>query len=368
MRILHVFEIGVVGGLFRVVEALSSAQCEAGLNPTVLAVAESDAAAAHPILANLREHGVAVEILRLERSRAYLRERRSVVAAARRLDVDIVHSHGYRADVVGATGARAAGFPTVATLHGFIGGGLRNQLYERLQRWAVRGGDAVVAVSRAMKDTLLTRGFPSDLVHVVPNALAPNGQVLERAAAREQLDVGDEFRVGWVGRVGVEKGPDVLIAALRLMDSDDLPAVSIIGDGRMRAELAKHSPGTVRWHGIVHGADMLFRAFDVFVLSSRTEGTPMVLLEAMRAGIPIVATRVGGVPDVLTEKEATLVPPENPAAMADAIRRIRAEPDLARSKAEAAQRRLEEHYTARGWVDSYQKVYRCAIARRRAGK
>src|SRR5207245_7018221 len=100
-----------------------------------------------------------------------------------------------------------------------------------------------------------------------------------------------------------------------------------IGEGPGRRQLKARArrlypdgEGRVRWHGAVRDAGKLFTAFDLFVLSSRTEGSPIVLFEAMAAGVPVIATTVGGVPDTVSTEEAVLVPPEHAPALAAAIR------------------------------------------------
>jgi glycosyltransferase involved in cell wall biosynthesis len=112
----------------------------------------------------------------------------------------------------------------------------------------------------------------------------------------------------------------------------------------------------------VPAAGRLFAAFDVLVLSSRTEGTPMVLFEAMEAGVPIVATRVGGVPDVVGGGEAVLVPPEAPGALREAVLRLLADPEKAGRLAERAARRLVEAFGADAWLSEHEEIYRQVIA------
>ena len=105
----------------------------------------------------------------------------------------------------------------------------------------------------------------------------------------------------------------------------------------------------------------LLRAVDVVVLSSRTEGTPIVLFEAMAASVPIVAAAVGGVPDVLSGAEALLVEPENADALAAAIRAVRAEPDAAARRAHAAHTRLLSQYDVDPWLSRYETIYRALL-------
>ena len=123
----------------------------------------------------------------------------------------------------------------------------------------------------------------------------------------------------------------------------------------------------VHWHGGVAGAGRLYAAFDIFVLSSRTEGTPMVLFEAMAAGVPVVATSVGGVPDVVSAAEAALVPPGDPQALADEIRAIYRDPVAAAARARAARARLERDFDFGQWLQRYEEIYRVVGERRGAG-
>jgi glycosyltransferase involved in cell wall biosynthesis len=110
-------------------------------------------------------------------------------------------------------------------------------------------------------------------------------------------------------------------------------------------------------HGIVQNAGHALPAFDAFVLSSRTEGTPMVVLEAMAAGVPIIATRVGGIPQMLSEDEALLVEPENPTALANAIRAVYDDPTGAQARVLRAQERLQRDFGVAPWLERYESLY-----------
>ena len=280
----------------------------------------------------------------------------------------MLHTHGYRPDVVDSGVARALGIATLSTIHGFIGLTMRGRIYEWIQRRWLRRFDAVVAVSRPQV-TLLTRaGVPANRVHLLPNAWSEQNSRIAGSAARQQLQIpANTFHIGWVGRISPEKGADVLLAALSHLE--DLPlVVSFVGEGPERARLSAQAIASgekrVRWHGFVANAGRLYGGFDAFVLSSHTEGTPIALLEAMSAGVPIVATSVGGVPDVVSRNEALLVPPNDPAALAAAIRSVYADPNAAAARARAAQQRLSQNFAAEPWLASYEALYR-RIARSR---
>jgi glycosyltransferase involved in cell wall biosynthesis len=295
--------------------------------------------------------------------RSYLRERAAVSAICRELQPAVVHSHGYRADVVGAAGARMAGVPIVSTVHGFTGGGWKNRMYERVQCRALRGFDAVVSVSMPLAEQLSIAGIPHDRLHVVPNAYGARTAFAAPDEARHAMGVPPGVRhVGWIGRLSREKGADVLIDSLRRLAERDL-VVSIVGDGRERRALerlvaANGLADIVRFHGSLPDAARVVRAFDVVVLSSRTEGTPMVLLEAMAAGVPVIASRVGGVADWLREREALLVPPEQPDLLASALAAVLRAPRSAGTRAARASARLATVGAVSPWLDRYETLYR----------
>jgi glycosyltransferase involved in cell wall biosynthesis len=158
------------------------------------------------------------------------------------------------------------------------------------------------------------------------------------------------------------KGADVFLRAL--VQPGTPPATAIlIGDGNERGQLESLASQLgvaprVRFVGGIEGAARLLPALDAFVLSSRSEGTPIVLFEAMAAGVPIVASRVGGVPDVVGDDEAVLVPPDDAAACAAGLRRILEDPAGAAAMAERARRKLTDGFSTAAWLDEHERLYR----------
>ena len=276
---------------------------------------------------------------------------------------DIVHTHGYRTDVVTGTAAARAGFATVSTVHGFTGGDLKNRIYEFLQIRAFRRLGAVVAVSVPLRDKLVGAGVPESRLHVIRNAWAPSAPGYTRQQARERLGLPqDAWIVGWVGRLSPEKGPDSFLDALAMGPWQ----ASIVGEGSAGGALRQQArvlglDDRIRWHGLVPAAGRLVGAFDLLVLSSRTEGTPIVLFEAMDAGVPIVATSVGGVPDVLGSDTALLVPPAHPRALANAIQAVFDDPAAALARAARAKARLEKEFAPEPWLEDYETLYRSLL-------
>lgn len=367
LTILHLTAPASIGGLERVVAALAAGHARAGIAVHVAAVVQARRDADR-FLGPLEAQGVVVHPVVVS-ARGYLRERAEIRALCRAIGPSIVHTHGYRADVATSGVARAMGIPTVTTVHGFTGGSVRNRLYETLQVISFRRFGAVVAVSRPLQALLQRRGVPSNRLRLIVNAFSAAGNVLTRDDARARLGLpAAAFCVGWLGRLTHEKGADVLVDAIAALP--DTTIVSFVGAGREQASLtarvaALGIASRVRWHGIVDDASAVLPAFDAFVLSSRTEGTPIALFEAMAAGVPIVATRVGGVPGVLRDEDALLVPSENAPALAAAVERIRIDGAAASARAAAALQRLRTTFALEPWLFAYESLYRELLTRSR---
>lgn len=360
LSILHIAAPAAVGGMETVVQTLAIGHNQMGHRVGVAAVVGAGQET-HPFLEPLLKASVEVFPMPLAR-RAYLTERGLVRELCRHFRPDVVHTHGFRPDVVDADVARRLGLPTVTTVHGPSRMGGKAHVYEFIQRKLLRRFDAVVAVSRPIAEGVRSDGVPENRIYIVPNACPENIGRLDRRAARRALGLpGDGFVVGWVGRLISAKGADVFLKALAMLN--DLPLLaSVVGDGIERPGLEARARsiglnGRVTFHGSVEHAAQLFPAFDLFVLSSRTEGTPITLLEAMAAEIPIVATRVGGVPDVVCESEAYLVPSEDPVALAGAIRMACDDPYGAKERAGRARGRLSSDFTIFNWLSRYEQIY-----------
>ena len=358
--VMHVLAPAAFGGAESVVRALVQGLSLRGLAVSAVVLLEGEAL--HPFERALADCGAQVLPIRVT-PRAYQREARALTALLGRLRPEVVHTHGFRADVQAGRVAGRLGIPRVSTVHGFTGGGARVRLYEWLQVQALRRFEAVVAVSQPLEAQLVRRRVSRQRLHLLRNAWVAGAPGLDRAQARAELNLpGDAFVLGWVGRLSAEKGGDILIEALARLASLPLLAC-VIGDGPDRPALERRAAdlglaGRVRWCGIRSDAGRLFRGFDAFVLSSRTEGTPIVLLEAMQAGVPVVATSVGGVPDVVGPGEAWLVASEDPDAIAAAVRELHADPAGAARRAEASRRRLEADFAPGPWLDAYERIYR----------
>jgi glycosyltransferase involved in cell wall biosynthesis len=359
LRVLHILAPARQGGLESVVSMLSAGQRSEGTH--VAAVLSPAEVRDHPFLARLETLGVPVTTVAVP-TRSYVREYRSLKALIGLLRPHVVHTHGYHADVIAGAAGRSLGFRVVSTVHGFVGGTRRNWVYERMQIIALRRAAALLAVSAPLVERLAQRGISRKKIHLVPNGFAPAGPDLSRRAARRELGLPENaLVVGWVGRLSREKGADVMLEAIAACEGPW--RLSLIGDGPERNRLRQRAEDLgiahrIWWHGSIANAGTLFSAFDAFVLSSRTEGTPIALFEAMNAGVPIVAAEVGGVPNVVTSVHALLVPPERPAMIAQSLAALLRDPAAAKQRSALAHERVVRQFGVGTWLAAVDAVYR----------
>jgi glycosyltransferase involved in cell wall biosynthesis len=369
LRVLQLCNPAGVGGLERVVQGLCVGLAERGHEVTLGAVLSNDA----PLPSCFRSDalpGVKVLPIRV-RGRGYLAERRAVRRIIDDIRPQVVHTHGYRADLLHGRVSRRKGAATVSTLHGSSRMGGLSHFFEWCQERALRGFDAVCAVSEPLVRQLILAGASADRVHLVPNALGVEEPPLAADAARRALGLDPDQGpvIGWVGRLIPIKGCDVFLDALSYLGTRPWLAV-IVGDGGEGPALEAQAKrlglqGRVRFLGELPDAARYMSAFDLFVLSSRSEGTPLVLLEAMVAGRPVVATEVGGVGSVLeADRGGWIVPPESPELLARAVAAALDDPVERNARGTASRARVARDYGAPAWIARHEAIYREALAAR----
>jgi glycosyltransferase involved in cell wall biosynthesis len=293
-----------------------------------------------------------------------------LVRALRDRRADVVHTHNPLPLIYGAPAARFAGAAAIHTKHGMNPGGRGVRLLRRaaaqLTHAFVAVSDTTEAQARSQKDA------PLDRLHTIPNGIRldryrPDPEA--RAAARVELGLGDAWVVGTVGRLDDYKNQAMLVRAMGPLLSSRVRLV-IIGDGPNRAEVEAAIaalPGE-RWV-VLAGRRMdvprILPAFDVFALSSKTEGLPLVVPEAMSVGLPIVTTAVGGLPSVVDNNETGLLVPVDESAFAAALARLEADRDFAREMGHRAREVALDRYNYDRMVDAYLALYAGATTRRR---
>ncbi len=304
----------------------------------------------------------------------------------RRLRPDIVHTHTAKAGLVGRLAARVAlgRRPIVVhtyhghVLEGYFGRG-RTQLYRTLERAMARLSDALVGVSQATVDDLVRlRVAPAGKFRVVPLGLELDRftrlTAEQRTAERARLGVRDDDVVAvFMGRLVPIKRVDVLLDAVAAARAQGAPVILVVvGGGECEAALRAHAAAAriedaVRFVGYRADVEPLLAASDLAVLSSANEGTPVALIEAAAAGLPLVATDVGGVRDVVAEGTGTLVAAGDAAGLGAAIAALAGDAERRGACGEAAQRHVLARYRAARLVHDIDELYRELVdARRRA--
>jgi glycosyltransferase involved in cell wall biosynthesis len=333
------------------------------------------------------ELGIEVErIEELHREISPLRDAVAILRLARvirRVRPHILHTHTAKAGAVGRLAALVAGDArppiVVHTFHGHVLRGyfdpFRTAGFRLLERWLATKTTALVAVSPQVRDDLVALGVaPRERFVVVRLGIELEQRVAAerdgRGESRRVLGIGpDRFAVGWIGRMtGVKRTDDVLRAFRRLRDRGVDACLCMIGDGpdRTAVERRAHELGLMRdtlFLGYQEEVAPYYAAFDAMILPSINEGTPVSAIEALAAGRPVVATRVGGVPDVVREGEdGFLVEPGDVDALAERLARLAADPELRERLGAAGRARVIPRYSVERLVDDIDLLYRSLLA------
>ncbi|WP_052263375.1 glycosyltransferase [Geobacter pickeringii] len=368
MRILHIIDSGGLYGAEMVLLSLMEEQERMGLAPVLASIGEQEEAE-KPLEAEARRRGLSVREFRMKAG-PNLAGAQAILLFARQEGMDLIHSHGYKGNILfGFMPVRLRRLPLVSTIHGWTwtGGASRMMLYEWLDGVSLRFADRVVVVNEAMVEHPRIKKLEAHL-SVVENGVPVENSVAERFGGPLDSAIvsfcGGGFVIGAIGRLSREKGFDVLIdATFSLMSTRDDVRLVILGEGGLRPALEAKigSLGIadrVLMPGYVADARNYLGLFSILAMPSLTEGLPMVLLEAMQAGVPVVASAVGGIPRVLDRGRAgTLVPPGNAAALAAALIDTVTNQHRAKEKAAVAMDLVRVEYSSRRMAEKYLSIY-----------
>ena len=363
-RVVHVVDSLEIGGLERLVHDMTIAR---GGECTSVACLVS----VGPFGEALRKRGIRVELIGKENG--FLPTLWRIWRHLRRIRPDVVHCHNLTTFRYGAMAARLAGdVPVLMTKHGTVV--TRTGATGRLNRCLIRRAD-VVAVSREVVD-IMEAWMPEDSrpVRCIANGISigPFEDLPSREEARAQLGrPTHSFVAGIVARVTPDKGHLVLIDAFAGM-LKNLPdaLLFIVGDGvwlpTVKARIKELGlERSVLALGERQDVPTILAALDVFCLPSETEGMPMTVLEAMAAGLPVVASNVGGIPEVVKEgRTGLMVPPLEVEVLSTALLALAGDPERAREMGRAGRDRLLKEFSLEQALMAYEEVYRSAVLRR----
>jgi glycosyltransferase involved in cell wall biosynthesis len=277
----------------------------------------------------------------------------------RRSEHPLINTHNFKGLLFGWIGATLLRLPLVITQHGFTPRSRKQKFYTwlSLQLCRTASVDRVVCVAESIAVLHRQASVRAEKLQVIPNGLP---------AAAAMLPVLDRQRwlAGYVGRLSSEKGPDLFLDALIPLchQHPQLDAV-MLGDGpeseALQARIiAAGLQQRIRLPGYQTDMQPWWRQLDALVISSRTEGTPMILLEAMQAGVPVVAFGVGGIPDVLQHRQSGLLAtPADSAALARQLDTLLSEPNLARQLCDNAKRTQQDRYDLKALAERWSQLY-----------
>jgi glycosyltransferase involved in cell wall biosynthesis len=384
VKVLRVIARLNVGGPALHVAYLTAGLADRGYDTTLVAGTVARGEESMAFVAQQR--GVRIETLdELHRDVAPLRDARAILRLARLIRRErptILHTHTAKAGAVGRIAALLAGGARppviVHTFHGHVlrgyFGAALSLGFRTLERWLAKVTTALVAVSPEVRDDLVRLGVaPASKFRVVRLGIAVDERVAADGAARDDirklLGLSQEaFVVGWVGRMtAVKRTGDVLQAMRRLLDNQVDAYLLLVGDGPERRQLENraHELGIARrclFLGYQNDVADFYGAIDVLLLPSANEGTPVSVIEALAAGRPAVATRVGGVPDVIRDGvDGFLVGLGDTDSLGDRLAELARDPALRARMGTQGRARVLDRYSVARLVDDVDRLYKSLL-------
>jgi glycosyltransferase involved in cell wall biosynthesis len=280
---------------------------------------------------------------------------------------DVLFCHGYKSDLLGGLAARFLKIPVVAVSRGWTGATLKVCINEGLDRLSLLGVDRVVCVSEGQAEKVRRAGVPPRKIRVIRNAISADRFDFPNPRYRQELlglfAAPPQKIVGAAGRLSPEKGFDILVgAAAEVIRSDPEVGFVIFGEGPLREALQRR----IEEEGISQrfllapfrsDLDQVIPFFDLVVLSSYTEGLPNIALEASAASVPVVATDVGGIPEVVENGvNGYLVPAGDPCTLAARMQELLDNPPLRETMGRMGRCLIETKFTFESQVDAYTKL------------
>ena len=374
MKILHVIDSGGLYGAEVMLINLASAQLELGISIVIGSIRKPNSAE-KAIETEARLRGIDICEFPM-RPGINLAGARRILHYARTEKFDIIHSHGYKSNILlGFVPFWLRRIPIVTTLHGWTSTEkwTKIRVNEELDALSLRCVDKIVLVNRGMLDKKKVQCLPSDKLHIIDNGIEIEEKEKSVSANNYSETTFSEISkfcskglvVASIGRLSKEKGFNYLIQAIHLLRHkyDQKVRLMLIGDGKLRQELQEQAEhlGLTDFFlitGYFINAKTLLDFVDVYVISSLTEGLPITLLEAMASKTSIVATRVGGIPYVIENgKEGLLVPPTNAEKLAIAIQTMINEDLLRKNLIENAYAKVINNYNHRKMAKKYSDLY-----------
>ena len=334
-----------------------------------------------PLIEALKEEGIQVKILPIKKTydlMAAFRLRNLIVHEG----VQVLHTHGMLVNIVGRFASKMAHVPvSISTVHltrELAGGAraenirqwLKGKYYRSLDNFSAQFNDRIIAVSKSVKRDLISQGVGSEKIVVVKNGIefkewqSPLDNENHRAKKRKELGIDNCPVVGTITRFSKQKDVRTFLYAISNV-ARDFPGIRclIVGDGEQRRELEDLRyrlalNGNVTFLGYREDARDILDIFDIFVLSSLWEGLPLVVLEAMAASKPVIATRVPGTAEAIIDGQTgILVPLRDSERLAESIKRLLENPKDSQRMGAAGRRRVNREFSVERMIDETERLY-----------
>ncbi len=280
--------------------------------------------------------------------------------------IDVIHTHGYKSDILGLLAARRAGIRCVSTPHGFSGNvGLKLGAFIRIGTWMLKYFDRVAPLSEELVADMKRFGVPDRKITFVRNGV----DLTEIDASLKEFKPGNQSNsvdrvIGFIGQMIPRKGiGDLLDVFDQLYREDKTLKLQLLGDGRQRGELEEKAAGqgsakAIEFMGFRSDRLELLSRFNLFVMTSSLEGIPRCMMEAMGVGIPVVAYDIPGVDKLVTHGETGLLAPHgDKAALANCCRRLLDDSALAARLSSNARQLIDEKYSAARMALEYEHLF-----------
>lgn len=373
MKVLHLIDSGGLYGAERMLLALVAEQIKQGLEPMILSAGEQGIYQ-KPLEIEAEKLGLPLVVWRMTPGLNYS-ETRKICVWAEHWGVDLVHSHGYKFNILMSLFGRfSRKVPVVSTLHGYVHAPRfsRMWVYELLDRLAISRLDGVIMVGAAMKKELSTGLIRPRRLTTIRNGLAVDDT--QRKASEPLPEALEDFFsthepvILGVGRLSKEKGFSHLVDSFReIKQSAPKAGLLIVGDGMLRKDLedqvARLGLGSdVCLPGYCDNVPALMARSSALVISSSTEGLPITLLEAMAVRLPVVSTDVGEIPFVLDEGDSGILVKDSTSELVDAIELVLNDTEATHRKTEHAFCKVSGELSARSMAEQYLRVYNGVVA------
>ena len=367
IKVLHLIDSGGLYGAEMMLLSLVEEQIKSGIKPLILSVG-LPGALEKPLETEAIRRGLPVKALRMKAGINPLKAFQ-IIKLANRESFNLMHSHGYKFNILlGAIPGFIRKVPLLTTLHGYTSasGFSKMKVYQLLERFFLKRLDGVVYVSSAIKNNPILKGFCSEKEAVIPNGIDAariiNAASDDCAASIQDFfpDENDKCKyIGAIGRLSQEKGFDLLIDAFSelVIDEPNLRLI-IIGEGPLRSQLEqkitdKNLQNKIKLPGFVSPVYRLMNELDGLVMPSHTEGLPITLLEGCILNLPIVASRVGSIEEVLSSYDSSVVvTPGDVNEIRDAIKKL-----IIDGKAISVESWNSEAYDSKSMSIRYVKFY-----------